>query len=387
MKNISLLGSTGSIGRQTLEVVRHLPGELKVVALAANRSVRELEAQINEFRPVLACVGDKSGAELLRRTLTVPCRVVCGPEGLEEAAAFEGADLAVNALSGTAGLIPAMAAIQAGKNLALANKETLVAAGEIVTKAAKAAGVAIYPIDSEHSAVWQCLEREGRAKALEKIYLTASGGPFRGRMRAELTDVTPEQALRHPNWLMGPKITVDSATMMNKGLEVIEAKWLFGVEADRIEVLVHPQSVVHSMVGFSDGAVIAQLGLPDMRVPIQYALTYPERRTSPFQRPDFFKIGTLTFEKPDTETFPCLGLAYEALRRGGTVPAVMNAANEAAVGAFLEGRIRFLDIPALIEKAMFSYNESGGEPGGSGIEEILEAEDWARGKCEGIIKG
>ncbi|MCL2352062.1 MAG: 1-deoxy-D-xylulose-5-phosphate reductoisomerase [Firmicutes bacterium] len=377
MKNISLLGSTGSIGRQTLEVARNLPGEIKIAALAANKNVSLLEAQIAEFRPALACVGSKSDAEPLRKALAVPCRVVFGPEGLAEAAAYGGADTVVNALSGAAGLVPALTAINAGKTLALANKEALAAAGELVTDAAKKRGVPIYPIDSEHSAVWQCLESEGRAKALERIYLTASGGPFRGKTKTELMNVTPEQALRHPNWRMGPKITVDSATLMNKGLEVIEARWLFGVEAERIEVLIHPQSVIHSMVGFADGAVVAQLGTPDMRVPIQYALTYPERRPGPCPRPDFIGIGPLTFEKPDADAFPCLGLAYEALHAGGALPAVLSAADEAAVEAFLGGRIRFPDIPSLIERTMATYTENSAKPG---LEDILAAQEWAKAR-------
>ena len=379
MKTLSLLGSTGSIGTQTLEVVRGLPGEFKIAALSAGKNVSLLEAQIAEFKPVLACVGGRSDAVLLRKSLAVPCRVVYGPEGLAEAAALAQADTVVNALSGGAGLLPAMAAIRAGKTLALANKETLVSAGEIVMKTAREAGVPIYPIDSEHIAILQCLECEGRAGALERIYLTASGGPFRGKNRAGLENVTPGQAMEHPNWSMGPKITIDSATLMNKGIEVIEARWLFGVEAEKIDVLVHPQSVIHSMTGFTDGMVMAQLGLPDMRTVIQYALTYPNRLKNSFPRPDFHGMGPLTFEKPDFETFPCLGLAYEALRLGGALPAVMNAADEAAVNAFLDGKIRFLDIPALIEKAMFSYTGSSRAPG---LEEILEAEAWAGAFCK-----
>lgn len=372
-KNIIVLGSTGSIGRQTLDVARNCPG-IMVRGLAAHTSVALLEEQAREFLPEVVAVADENAAMRLREKLSdTPVRVLAGTEGVLEAATLPEADMTVNAMVGHTGLLPTMAAIRAGKDIALANKETLVMAGQLVTKAAEENHVVLYPVDSEHSAIFQCLEGN-RENPLQKIYLTASGGPFKDMSLRELEKVTVQDALAHPNWSMGPKITVDSASMMNKGLEVIEAKWLFGVGLDKIEVLIHPQSIVHSMVEYADGAVIAQLGMPDMRVPIQYALTYPMRVANPYPRLDLVKAGQLTFEAPDMTKLPCLTLAYEAMQAGGAMPAVLNAANEVAVAAFLNGRIGFTQIPVLIEKAMESYAVKSD----CTMDDILEADRWGR---------
>lgn len=377
MKKLSLLGSTGSIGTQALQVVQNLreQGEKwEVAALAARSSVNRLEEQARQFHPDVVAVFDEGAALSLRQSLRdTDIQVFSGMEGLCEAAAWPGADLTLNAVVGMVGLQPTLAALQAGKALALANKETLVAGGAIVMEAARKRNLPILPVDSEHSAIFQCLQGCPERGALKKLVLTASGGPFFGRSRQELAGVTREQALRHPNWDMGAKITIDSATMMNKGLEVMEASWLFDLPEHRIEVVVHRESVIHSMVEYQDNAVVAQLGVPDMAVPIQYALTYPRRMPSPAGELDLCALGKLTFYPPDREAFPCLELCREALRRGGLVPAAANGANEQAVALFLEGKIGFLDIPRLVEAAMARQ-----APGIVTLEAVLEADREAR---------
>jgi 1-deoxy-D-xylulose-5-phosphate reductoisomerase len=352
MKKIAILGSTGSIGTQTLDVIRN-NDDLCVVALAAGTRVAELEKQAREFHPQLVCAGTKEGAkELKERLADTEIKVVCGDDGLVECAALESADVVVTAVVGMMGIIPTIEAIKAGKDIALANKETLVTAGHIIMSMAKQYNVNIYPVDSEHSAIFQCLNGEHGNK-ISKILLTASGGPFRGKDRSFLENVKLADALKHPNWSMGRKITIDSSTMVNKGLEVIEAKWLFGVEAKDVQVVIQPQSVIHSMVEFQDGAVMAQLGTPDMRLPIQYALTYPERLPlANSHNLDFWEMSQITFEKPDTDTFLGLPFAYEAAERGGNVPTAFNAANELAVSKFLNEKIKYLEIYDIIRYAM-----------------------------------
>ncbi|HOA97156.1 MAG TPA: 1-deoxy-D-xylulose-5-phosphate reductoisomerase, partial [Acetivibrio saccincola] len=348
VKSISILGSTGSIGVQTLDVARNL--NIKVEALSGNTNIDLLEAQAREFKPSMVAVRDVDAANVLKERLSdLGIEVAGGMEGLKRAASLECVDMVVVSIVGIAGLIPTMEAIENKKNIALANKETLVTAGSIVMKKAEEKGVKILPIDSEHSAVFQCL-MGNNIEDVSKIILTASGGPFRNKTKEELEKVTVKEALKHPNWDMGSKITIDSATLMNKGLEVIEAKWLFGLPVDKIEVLVHPQSIIHSMVEYNDGSVMAQLGLPDMRLPIQFALRYPKRSVNGFPKLDFLKHNNLTFEMPDTEKFPCLRLSYEAIKAGGTMPAVMNAANEEVVSLFIGERINFIQIPQIIEK-------------------------------------
>lgn len=369
MKKIAILGSTGSIGTQTLEIVREQK-DICVTALAAGKNIRLLEEQIREFRPSLVCVGDEEkAAELKRNIADLSVRVVTGMEGLVEVAVEPESEILVTAIVGMIGIRPTIAAIEAGKTIALANKETLVTAGHLIIPLAKKHKVQILPVDSEHCAIFQSLQgNEGNR--IHKILLTASGGPFRGRTREELADVTLEDALKHPNWSMGRKITIDSSTLVNKGLEVMEAKWLFGVELDQIQVVVHPQSVIHSAVEYEDGAVIAQLGTPDMRLPIQYALYYPNRRPLSGKRLDLFELGSLTFEKPDVSAFRGLSLAYEAMKKGGNVPTIFNAANERAVALFLERKIPYLEIPELIEASMneIAYREA------PDVEEILATE-------------
>lgn len=369
MKRIGILGSTGSIGTQTLEIVRN-NNDLQVVALAAGNNISLMEKQIREFQPKLCVMWtEESARELKVRVADLPVQIEYGMEGLLALAVFEEMEVLVTAIVGMIGLRPTIAAIQAGKTIALANKETLVTAGHIIMPLAAAKGVPILPVDSEHSAIFQSMNGENK-KRVSKILLTASGGPFRGRRRKELLDITVEDALKHPNWSMGRKITVDSATLVNKGLEVIEAKWLFGIEPEHIQVIVHPQSIIHSMVEYTDGAVMAQLGMPDMKLPIQYALFYPDRRPMEGKRVDFYELASMTFERPDTETFRGLSMAYEAIRTGGSMPTVFNAANEKAVSLFLNREIRFLEIYDLIAGAMEQhkavYNPS--------VEEILEAE-------------
>lgn len=373
MRKISILGSTGSIGTQTLEVVENLEN-IMVMAITGNSNIALLEEQARKFQPELVAVMDEKNAELLKGRLSdMDIRIVSGMDGLVEAATYEGVDTVVTSVVGNVGLKPTFEAIRAGKNIALANKETLVSAGQLVMDLAKKHNINIYPVDSEHSAIFQSLQGNDGNK-IERILLTASGGPFRGKKREELLHVTAADALKHPNWSMGNKITIDSATLMNKGLEVMEAKWLFGVDVDQIEVLVHPQSIVHSAVEYEDGAIVAQLGEPDMRVPIQYALTYPKRVKNPFPRVDFTQRNNLTFEKPDMETFKCLSLAYRALKTGGTLPAVLNGANEAAVARFLKGEIGFLEISELIEQTMDAYIVKYDYT----LEDLLEADAWAK---------
>ena len=369
MKQIAILGSTGSIGTQTLEVVRNNHG-LKVVALAANSSVEKMEQQIREFKPlVVGMWTEQAAADLRVRIKDMDVRVVVGMDGLLEIACLPESQVLVTAIVGMIGIRPTIAAIRAGKDIALANKETLVTAGHIIMPLAKEYGVAILPVDSEHSAIFQSLNGEPAGR-IEKILLTASGGPFRGKTRQQLEKVQVEDALKHPNWSMGRKITIDSSTLVNKGLEVMEAKWLFGVELEQIQVVVHPQSIIHSAVQYVDGAIIAQLGTPDMKLPIQYALFYPDRRPMAGKRVDFFEMGSLTFEKPDTDTFTGLALAYRAARTGGSLPTVYNAANEKAVALFLERKISYLQILELIGEAM-EHHRTVQNPG---VEEILAAE-------------
>ncbi len=351
MKNIAILGSTGSIGTQTLEVVEQ-NGDIQVTALAAGSNIRLLEEQIRKFHPALACVWDEAKARELKTAVRdVDVKIVSGMDGLLAVATQPQAEIVVTAVVGMIGIRPTIAAMECGKDIALANKETLVTAGHIIMPLAKEKGVRILPVDSEHSAIFQSLNGEDRG-AVKKILLTASGGPFRGWSRERLAAVQAEDALKHPNWAMGRKITIDSSTMVNKGLEVMEARWLFGVEMSQVQVVVQPQSVIHSMVEFEDGAVIAQLGTPDMRLPIQYALYYPQRRFLPGERLDFAKLGCITFEEPDMETFRGLALAYRAGERGGSLPTVYNAANEYAVGRFLKKEISYLTIVEMIEAAM-----------------------------------
>lgn len=373
MKNLVVLGSTGSIGTQTLDVVRANPDLFHVSVLVANRSDELLEKQIEEFQPELAVLSDEAAAMRLKSRYKGKTPIEGGRQAVIDAAVFPSADVIVTSLMGFAGLEPTMAALEAGKDIALANKETLVVAGELVMAKAKEKGCAILPVDSEHCALFQCLQGQDR-NALEKLIITASGGPFKGKKAHELTDVTISDVLAHPTWNMGQKITVDSASLINKGLEVIEAKWLYDVSYDQIDVVVHPQSIVHSMVQFRDGTVMAQLGCTDMRLPIQYALTYPERVGSKFPRVDFFKLGQLTFMEPDLETFKGLKLAFSAGRTGGTMPCIMNAANEVAVEAFLKGQSGFLKIYDLIERAM----DAGNVVYNPTLEQLLEADQWAR---------
>jgi len=351
-KHITILGSTGSIGTQALEVIREQSDAFSISVLTAGRNSDLLIQQAIEFTPDTVVIGDTSQYIKVKEALaSYPIKVFAGEEAVEQAAGMDEADIVLTALVGFSGLKPTLNAIQAGKPIALANKETLVVAGEMVTKAAKESEITLYPVDSEHSAIFQCLAGEFQ-NPIEKLILTASGGPFKGASRSDLSKVTKAQALRHPNWTMGSKITIDSATLMNKGLEVIEARWLFGVPASQIEVIVHPQSIIHSIVQFQDGSMKAQMGVPDMKLPIQYALAYPQRLKNSFQRFSFHTYPSFSFEAPDLETFTCLSLAFEALQSGGNAPCILNAANEVAVAAFLDERIDFLRIPALIEMAL-----------------------------------
>lgn len=369
MKKIGILGSTGSIGTQTLDIVRK-EKDLEVVSLAAGSNVSLLEAQIREFQPKIAALWEEKAADELRtRVKDMSVRVVSGMDGLLEVAVAEGMEVLVTGIVGMIGIRPTIAAIEAGKDIALANKETLVTAGHIIMPLAKKKGVSILPVDSEHSAIFQSMHGENRGR-VEKILLTASGGPFRGKTREALADMTVEDALKHPNWSMGKKVTIDSASLCNKGLEVMEAKWLFDVTLSQIEVVVHPQSILHSAVQYADGGIMGQMGVPDMKLPIQYALFYPDRRPMDIGRVDLCKLGSLTFEKPDTDTFRGLALAYRAAERGGSLPTVFNAANEKAVALFLDKKIRFLEIPELIGAAMDAHQVIEAPT----VEEILAAE-------------
>lgn len=377
MIKIAILGSTGSIGTQTLDIVRKNK-DLQVLGLAAGRNISMLEEQIREFSPRLAAVGDEEkAAELRERVKDTDCKVVGGMDGLLELAAMEGTQILVTAIVGMIGIRPTIEGIKAGKDIALANKETLVTAGHIIMPLAEQYGVRILPVDSEHSAIFQALNGEEH-KTIDKLLITASGGPFRGRKTEDLRDIQVEDALKHPNWAMGQKITIDSATLVNKGLEVMEAKWLFGVNLDQIQVVVQPQSVIHSMIQFTDGSVMAQLGTPDMRLPIQYALYGGTRRYLDGERLDFAKLGSITFENPDMETFKGLPLAMKASRTGGSMPTVFNAANEKAVALFLQKKIAFLDIYRIIEDAMESHKVIPAPT----VEEILNIEQEIYNRIE-----
>lgn len=382
MKCIALLGSTGSIGMNVLKVVRQFPERYRIVAMAAGTNVLRLSQQVREFRPELISVLDEQHARELALLLPddLQKKIVFGVEGNKLVAAFPSAKMTISAVVGAAGLLPTLAAIEAGKDIGLANKETLVMAGKIVMAAVRNKGVRLLPVDSEHSAIFQALQA-GRKEDVKKIILTASGGPFRGMNRQQLELVTRDQALKHPNWSMGQKISIDSATLMNKGLEVIEARWLFDVAAEAIDVVVHPQSIVHSLVEYRDGSVLAQLGIPDMRIPIAYALSYPERLPLQLQPLQLSQCGSLQFIAPDYQCFPALQLAFEALRRGGVVPAVLNAANEVAVAAFLESRIGFPQIAETVSRTMDIIEQGSDES----LEDILHADTAARKAATALI--
>lgn len=381
MKEIVLLGSTGSIGTNTLDIVDRFPDEFRVVGLTAGSNDEKLEEQIRRFRPSLVAMADPAAAARLRdrcRDLTV--KILSGPEGVAEVARVPGPTLAISAIVGAAGLLPTLSAIRTGKHVALANKEPMVMAGQLMREEAQAQGVRILPVDSEHSAIFQSLEGH-RREDVRKIVLTASGGPLWEMSPADMQDVKPERALKHPNWKMGAKITIDSATLMNKGLEVIEARWLFDIPASQIEVLVHRESIIHSLVEYSDRSIIAQLGLPDMRTPISYAMKYPERLVLDLPSLDLADIGKLTFHRPDHDRFPCLRLGYDSLAAGGTMPATLNAANEVAVEAFLNGGIRFGEIAEIIRATMESHTRRELEC----LENALEADRWAREKALSLV--
>jgi len=383
MKALAILGATGSIGQSTLKIVDRFRDRFCVKALTAKRNVTLLAEQIRRFEPELAVVEEEPAARQLKERIGAGHRteILWGADAYCQAASMEGVDLMVGAMVGAAGLAPTLAAIEAGKDVALANKETLVMAGAIVMQAVADHGVRLLPVDSEHSAIFQCLQGQ-HAQEVDKILLTASGGPFRETPLAQFKEILPAQALKHPNWSMGAKITIDSATLMNKGLEVIEAKWLFDVNPGQIEVVVHPQSIVHSMVAFCDGAILAQLGIPDMQGAIAYALSYPQRLALHQPMPNLPAIHALTFESPDTQKFPCLRLAFEAVQTGGTLPAVMNAANEIAVAAFLDGRLRFTDIAAVVSRTM-SAHVIDSTPD---LAAILAADQWARLKSQSMVE-
>ena len=384
LKQLAVLGSTGSIGTQTLEVVRRHPDLFHIAVLAANTSDELFAAQVEEFQPELAVLADEAAYGRLRERLAgkaARTQLAGGRQAFIDAAGYPGVDMVVTSMMGFSGLAPTLRAIETGKDIALANKETLVVAGELIMRRAQECGVRVLPVDSEHCAFFQCLQGE-RRESIEKLLLTCSGGPFRGKKREALIGATKAQVLAHPTWNMGQKITVDSASLVNKGLEVIEAKWLYGVDYDQIQVVVHPQSIIHSMVQFCDGSVIAQLGCPDMKLPIQYALTYPTRQSSDFERLDFWKLKDLTFEKPDTDTFKGLSFAYEAGKMGGSMPCIFNAANEVAVGAFLKGAIHFLDIYDIIEQTMMK-RACILEPT---LEELFEEDAWARAYAASLLE-
>ncbi|TAL22456.1 MAG: 1-deoxy-D-xylulose-5-phosphate reductoisomerase [Nitrospirae bacterium] len=380
MKRITILGSTGSIGRSALEVISKRRDRFKVVGLTAGSNIRLIEEQVKTFKPEIIAVADEADALRLRKKLGM--EVLSGASGISEVASYNRSDFVLSAIVGFAGLLPTLSAVRAGKVIGLANKESLVVAGEIVMEDAAKYGAKIIPVDSEHSAIFQCIEGRGR-DSIKRIVLTASGGPFFGRTKAELSKVTPEDTLKHPNWDMGRKITIDSATLMNKGLEVIEAHHLFGFSSDKIDVLVHPQSIVHSMIEFKDRSYLAQLSVPDMKGPIAYALSYPERLENHIAALDLSMIEKLTFRKPDTECFPCLLYAYEASKEGGTMPAVLNAANEVAVDAFLQKTIGFNDIPAIIKDTMNSHRTEAVRE----IDAVIRADRWAREKARESING
>lgn len=380
MKRLTILGSTGSIGRNTLDVVSCNREDFKVVALTAGRNLDLLEKQIRSFSPEVVAVADKETADSLSKRIN-GVGILSGIEGINHVASHENSDLVISAIVGSAGLIPTLAAIKSGKTICLANKEALVMAGGIVMSEAKKNRVKIIPVDSEHSAIFQCIEGHKKSD-IRRIILTASGGPFVNKSRIELNNITPKDALRHPNWNMGKKITIDSATLMNKGFEVIEACWLFGMPSEKIDVLIHPQSIVHSMVEFRDRSCLAQMSMPDMRGPISYALSYPDRLEDPIPGLELDKIESLTFKKPDNENFPCLSYAYDAIKAGGTMPCVLNASNEIAVHAFLNDRIGFNDIPVIIKKTIDSHTVKLHPI----LDDVLEADRWARKTAEKKIK-
>lgn len=382
MKNIVILGSSGSIGAQTIDVVKRFPERFNVIGLSAHRNIDILEAQIEAVRPEVVVLGDDEGARALKAKGVTGVEILTGITGLEALAAHESADIVLNALVGSVGLRPTLAALKAGTTLALANKESMVAGGAIVNRVRDETGAVVLPVDSEHNALFQCIIGE-REDEIDKLIITASGGPFRGMTSEKLEAVTVEQALDHPRWVMGPKITIDSSTLMNKGLEVIEAHWLFRIPYEKIEVLVHPQSIVHSMVEYIDGSIKAHLGRTDMRIPIQYALSYPERLASPVPPLNFVEVGALTFEAPDYDNFPCLTYALEAGAAGGTYTTVLNAANEEAVDAFLVKRIGYTDIPRTIREVLDRHDGSDGTDLGI----VLEAEAWARETAREVIAG
>ncbi len=383
MKNISILGSTGSIGTQALEVIRKNKDKFKVIALAVNTNIQMLLEQIKEFKPKVVAVYDEKKAKELRELISkdLKIEILSGMEGLITISSLDEIDILLTAIVGMIGLRPTLEGIKKGKTIALANKETLVTAGSLVMETAKKQSVSILPVDSEHSAIFQCLNGENK-KNVEKIILTASGGPFRGKSKDELMHVTKNEALKHPNWNMGRKISIDSATLMNKGLEVIEAKWLFDIAVENIDVVVHPQSIIHSMVQFIDGSVMAQLGNPDMKLPIQYAFSYPDRVYNDYERLDLAKISSLTFQTPDKITFPCLRLAYDALKLGGTYPTALNGANEILVSEFLKDHIQFYDIAFYIEKVLEKHIVIKNPT----LEEILEIDHWSREFVKECIK-
>jgi 1-deoxy-D-xylulose-5-phosphate reductoisomerase len=383
MKALTILGSTGSIGRNTLSIVARFPEAYAVKAVTAKNNVELLAEQIETFLPEIAVVYDESSANKLKAALGpgLGVEILHGEKGYCQAASLQGVDMVVGAMVGAAGLKPILAAIDAQKQIALANKETLVMAGSLVTRKIAEAGVSLLPVDSEHSAIFQCLQGQ-RRHDLDKIILTASGGPFLETPAGDFSAITPAEALKHPNWDMGAKITIDSATLMNKGLEVIEAKWLFDLAPEQIEVLVHPQSIIHSMAAYNDGAILAQMGIPDMQQAIAYALSYPNRLGLQMPLPDFASLGRLTFRQPDMKRFPCLSLAFDACRAGGTLPAVMNAANEVAVGAFLDGQLTFTGIPKVIEAAMKTHPVDA-DPD---LAAILDADAWARKTAEDLVR-
>lgn len=384
MKRITILGSTGSVGRNALDIVSTYRDRFRVVALTAGKNVDLFEEQIRSFSPEIVAVADEAAARELRRRIEghrPSLKILSGHDGVAEAASYEGSDFVLSAIVGAAGLIPTISAIRSGKTIGLANKEALVMAGRIVTEEAKKSRVRILPVDSEHSAVFQCIEGHKNSD-IRRIILTASGGPFAGKVVSELNDIKPEDALKHPSWQMGKKITIDSATLMNKGLEMIEAHYLFNIPPERIDVLIHPQSIVHSIVEFSDRSCIAQLSIPDMKGPIAYALSYPERLENVMQGLDLDRIESLIFKKPDSECFPCLSYAYMAMESRGTMPSVLNAANEVAVDAFLKGMIRFIEISLIIRETMEDHVVMSDTE----LDAIIEADRWARKKAGEVIK-
>jgi 1-deoxy-D-xylulose-5-phosphate reductoisomerase len=381
MKTIVILGSTGSIGTNTLDIVDRFPDEFRVAGLSAGTNDEKLEEQIRRFKPRLVALSNESAAARLRRRCAdLPVKIQSGTDGVAQVASIPEAEMVISAIVGGAGLVPTLAAIRANKHIALANKEPMVMAGKLMQDEARKHGIRIYPVDSEHSAIFQSLEGH-RVEDVRRLILTASGGALWTLTKEELQDVTPERALQHPNWKMGAKITVDSATLMNKGLEVVEARWLFDIPESRIDVLIHRESIIHSLVEYQDRSMIAQLGLPDMRTPISYAMRYPERMPLDLPSLDLTEIGKLTFCKPDHDRFPCLGLGYESLRVGGTMPATMNAANEVAVEAFLNGGIRFVDIAEVIRSTMEAHQPHEVES----LDDALETDRWAREKAEALV--